>query len=585
MSGAAFRWIAALAAACGVWVSVPVHAAGVAMTKHNLSVSGPGTVKAATETEICIFCHAPHNSSPRGPLWNRHSPGAAYAPYASSTQRATAGQPTGASVLCLSCHDGTIALGEVLTRSAPIAMAGGTTRLPIGGSRIGTDLSDDHPVSFAYTAALAAASGNELVDPAALPGRVRIDAAGQMQCTSCHDPHDDANGRFLVVPNVASALCQTCHVKRYWATSDHRNASATWNGAGNDPWPHTRWTTVADNACENCHQPHSAAGKARLLHALSEEGNCFNCHNGNVAAKNVQAEFNKASVHAVATTTGVHDPIEPAMVQSRHVECVDCHNPHAAKSGGGSPVGSLAGVRGVAINGTESKPAAYEYQICFRCHGDSPGQPLPRITRQIAQNNTRLEFDPSNPSYHPVAGLGKGAPVPSLIAPLTTASTIACTDCHNNNAGPNAGGTSPNGPHGSSYAPLLERQYLTSHPTTESPAAYALCYKCHSRASLAAGESFGGEHGHPLHVGVGHHHEVRAPCSTCHDAHGISATQGNPINNGRLINFDISAVQPTAAGVLKFEMLGPSSGRCYLVCHGVAHNPLGYGAGGMMGGM
>ena len=45
--------------------------AAVSTTKHNLSSGGPGTRKAATETEICIFCHAPHNTSPSGQLWNR----------------------------------------------------------------------------------------------------------------------------------------------------------------------------------------------------------------------------------------------------------------------------------------------------------------------------------------------------------------------------------------------------------------------------------------------------------------------------------------------------------------------------------
>lgn len=568
--------------AAGLALLAPIAHAAVANTRHNLSAGGPGTVKAAEEAQICIFCHTPHNTAPSGPLWNRRSPGATYTPYTSSTLKSIPGQPTGASLLCLSCHDGTIALGDVLTRATPIAMSGGVTTIPAGASRLGTDLSDDHPVSFAYTAALASANG-ELASPATLTGRVRLDATGQMQCTSCHDPHDDTNGKFLVMANPASALCQTCHIKNDWAASDHRNSNATWNGVGGNPW-HTSFSTVAANACENCHRPHSALGKLRLMHALSEEGNCYSCHNGNVAPKNVQAEFDKIYNHPVASTTGVHDPTEAAVVVSRHVECVDCHNPHAARAGAGTPSGPLAAVRGISIIGVEKKPASQEYEICFRCHADSPGQPAPRITRQIAQINTRLEFGTSNPSFHPVAGPGAvSGPVPSLIPPLTQASTIKCTDCHNNNAGPGAGGTGPNGPHGSTYVPLLERQYLTAHPTTESPAAYAMCYKCHSRASLAAGQSFGGSHGHPLHVGLGGEHPVRAPCSTCHDAHGISATQGNPINNARLINFDISVVRPTAGGVLKFEMLGPTSGRCYLVCHGRTHNPLSYGSGGMGG--
>ena len=566
MSRAASGLTAGLFAACVALLPSPADA-GVATTKHNLSVSGPGTLKAAAETQVCIFCHTPHNSAPSGPLWNRRTPGSTYTPYTSSTALGNAGQPTGASLMCLSCHDGTIALGDVLTRATPITMAAGVTTMPADATRLGTDLSDDHPVSFVYSASLAAARG-ELVNPATLTGRVRLDATGQLQCTACHDPHDDTNGKFLVVANQASALCQTCHVKNYWSSSDHRNSNATWNGIAPDPWPRTAWTTVSANACENCHQPHTAAGKPRLLNALSEESNCYPCHNGNVAPKNIQTEFGKFSIHPVATYTGVHDPTEAAVVQSRHGECVDCHNPHAATAGAGTPSGPLAGVRGITIAGSETNPVTYEYQICFRCHADSPGKPAPFITRQIAQNNTRLEFQTSNPSFHPVAGPGVNPNVPSLIAPLTTASVIKCTDCHNNNAGPGAGGTGPKGPHGSTYTPLLERQYLTADNTSESTAAYALCYKCHSRTSILANASFPR---HDVHV-----RGADIPCSACHDSHGISSTQGNSLNNSKLINFDTSIAKPTAGGLLKYESTGTFHGRCYLVCHGVTHNPRSY---------
>ena len=128
----------------------------------------------------------------------------------------------------------------------------------------------------------------------------------------------------------------------------------------------------------------------------------------------------------MATTTGVHDPVEPGVVQSRHVECVDCHNPHASNATGGTLPGSLIGVRGITIGGSEINPATTEYQICFRCHADSTNKPAPRTARQIAQTNTRLEFDTLNPSYHPVAGPGKNTNVPSLLAPWTTSSMVKC---------------------------------------------------------------------------------------------------------------------------------------------------------------
>jgi len=106
--------------------------AGIANTKHNLSVTGTGNIKASSEQEICIFCHTPHNSRPQTPLWNRASSGSVYTPYNSSTIFSSPGQPTGASMLCLSCHDGTIALGSVLSRNSDIVMNNGVTTYATG---------------------------------------------------------------------------------------------------------------------------------------------------------------------------------------------------------------------------------------------------------------------------------------------------------------------------------------------------------------------------------------------------------------------------------------------------------------------
>jgi len=562
---------------------------GVADTKHNLSVTGPGAIKASSEQQICVFCHTPHNSAPMDPLWNHASSGSVYTPYSSSTIFASPGQPTGASMLCLSCHDGTVALGNVLSQSTPINMVGGVTTMPPGKTHLGTDLSDDHPVSFAYTSGLATQRG-ELANPSTLTGPVKLDNSGQMQCTSCHDPHNDANGKFLVMNNTASSLCQVCHIKNFWDQTSHSTSSATWNGGNPDPWPNTDATSVAGNACENCHTPHNAGSQSRILNYAAEENNCLSCHNGNVANHNIEAEFNKFARHPIGNTTDVHDPAEGAVVNSRHVECVDCHNPHAANS-----ANPLNGVRGIDQQGSEINQVNNVQELCYRCHGDSNNKPTARTTRQIGQTNVRLEFNTTNPSYHPVAGSGKNPNVPSLIPPLTTSSTISCLDCHNNDNGPGAGGNGPNGPHGSTHEPILERQYLTQDPTAESASSYALCYKCHDRNSILGNQSFSR---HSLHItgqggmggGMGGMHNLSTPCNVCHDPHGISSTQGNSTNNSKLINFDISVVSPSSSGALRYESTGTFSGRCYLSCHGMNHNPKSYpggmgGGGGGMGGM
>ena len=394
-------------------------------------------------------------------------------------------------------------------------------------------------------------------------------------CTACHSPHDNANSKFLVVNNIGSALCRNCHNKSYWAASDHATSTKTWNGVGPNPWPHTSYilplpATVAKNACENCHRPHTAAGKKQLLNSATEETNCLVCHSGTVATlgKRIDLELAKTSKHGVANYLNAHDAAEANLMGTLHVECQDCHNPHSVNSTAGSapgttPItlpGSLSNVRGISISNTAVSPVTAEYQICFRCHGDSTSRtPASRTPRVIVQTNTRLEFQTSNPSYHPIAGVGKSTFVPSLIAPWTTSSVMNCSDCHNNNAGPNAAGVGPNGPHGSTNPLLLERTYSTGF-VANTAANHALCYKCHSQANIISNASF------PYHRY--HLQEVSnpIPCGACHDPHGISSTQGNA-NNRRLINFDTSKVSPTGTGGIRWVSTVRTSGACYLVCH------------------
>jgi len=530
------------------------NAQSIVYTKHNLSVTGPGDIRSPTEGDICIFCHAPHNKSGPGPLWNHEMSAAAYTPYSSSTLKATVGQPTGSSKLCLSCHDGTVAVGMVASRRTPIPMRQGVTTIPSGPSRLGTDLSGHHPISFTYDSALMALQG-ELRDPGALSPEVRLDKNGQLQCTSCHDPHNNMYGSFLVKQNVASALCVDCHVPNQWMTSIHATSLATWDGNGLNPWPHPYGPTVAANACENCHRPHDAGIKQQLLSFQTEEQTCYVCHSGTVASKNIANEFLKPSQHPIIQTSGVHTPNEDAINPPRHVECMDCHNSHAARSGTATvpaAPGALNGVRGVNISGAVIQPIQNEYELCFRCHGDSGNRGAARVTRQFVQTNTRLEFDPANTSFHPVASIGKNPNVPSLILPWSPAKLMYCTDCHNNDQGPGAGNTGPKGPHGSSYSPILERRLLLTDNTPYIEENFALCFKCHSSTVVVSEQSTSWQY-HQKHIV-----EFKATCTTCHDSH--AATQPH------LINFNTTYVKEYN-GIIQYNSTGPNHGNCTLSCH------------------
>jgi predicted CXXCH cytochrome family protein len=536
-------------AAIGVWSGS--SSASIQGTPHDLSAVAGGAA--------CSFCHTPHGALPGTPLWSHKLSTAVYKIYESSSLKAKVGQPTGASKLCLSCHDGTVALTETITG------AGGGTSIPAGSANLGTDLSDDHPISFVYSSGLSA-QDPQIRPPFDLPPALKLDRSGELQCTTCHDAHDNRHGSFLVMSNARSQMCVSCHDLKGWMTSTHANSNVLVAGAADPHLPSGEHGTLAEAGCLACHRPHGAGGHERLLHFAKSEDNCLNCHNGLVANTNIGADLLKLSRHNVSRYRGLHDPRESPATAPLHVECADCHNPHGVRPGlSRAPMipGAMQGVSGVALSGGPTAKAQFEYEVCFKCHADNPERPQSRITRQITQTNTRLEFDPSGPSFHPVTALGVNRNVPSLIPPMTVATQIYCTDCHGSD-----GTSTAKGPHGSLYPYLLVGRYETADFTPENSSSYELCYRCHSRNSILGNQSFAG---HREHV------ENAIPCSACHDPHGISVSQGSVLNNSHLINFDVAIVQPDSrTGRRTFEDMGVFHGRCFLSCHGHSHSPKEY---------
>jgi predicted CXXCH cytochrome family protein len=186
---------------------------GIGGTKHDFSAAGWNATG-----EICVVCHTPHNadiSVTEAPLWNREVTASTFTPYGagSLTLDATIGQPDGVSKLCLSCHDGTVALEN---------FGGGTTgsNFITGVALLGDDLSNDHPVSFTFNTLLASNDGG-LFDPASqasgLGSTIDVDMlrGGKVQCVSCHEPHNKYGHKYFLRKDnsLASALCLTCHNK------------------------------------------------------------------------------------------------------------------------------------------------------------------------------------------------------------------------------------------------------------------------------------------------------------------------------------------------------------------------------------
>ncbi|MEN8152881.1 MAG: cytochrome c3 family protein [Acidobacteriota bacterium] len=176
-------------------------------------------VASATE-EICKACHIPHNAQllSDAPLWNHDLSVAAYTVYAGYDMQSTpADPPTGISALCLSCHDGTVALNAFGNNTYA-----GADVFATGAALVGTDLQNDHPVSIDMAVAEAgdAEIHDPVVDTTPLGGTISADLLGGgtlVECSACHDVHatgaSATNGNLLRISNAASALCLTCHDK------------------------------------------------------------------------------------------------------------------------------------------------------------------------------------------------------------------------------------------------------------------------------------------------------------------------------------------------------------------------------------
>lgn len=561
----------------------------VVNSPHDLSAMGPGRVRAVDETEVCIFCHTPHHASPHAPLWNRHNPTAHYRIYRSPTLQARIDQPGPASKLCLSCHDGTIALGLTLNRPMTMPIPMTYTYMPTGPSDLTTDLSDDHPIGFRCDRALSVAD-RQVRQPELVDHRLRLGEWGEVECTTCHDPHNNTLGNFLRITDREGALCTACHRMFGWQTSIHALSPRSVPASVTDG-QQLAYRSMSDNACRSCHDSHSAQWRPRLLYDRPSRL-CLDCHDGLTAQSvlpvidqrfghrfNVSLRPDWAEAQALSGPTGLFGASGGAgfsgqgglagLARRQCVECTDCHNPHAVAKDifDNTPLDlsnqgplippAMVGVPGVTIAGVPVERASAYYEVCFRCHSDFPVIVQGRIIRAVPTlGNIRREFQPTAASAHPVAFPARDiAEVPSLLPEFRTRPFISCQSCHNN-PGAAEGGFDISGPHTSPYQFLLAARYETADFSTESPQTYALCYRCHDRNSILGDESFAL---HNVHVTRG-----RSPCSACHAPHGVP---GSPAEHDHLINFDISIV----SGRRQYLDTGLFSGTCTLTCHGVQH--------------
>lgn len=357
----------------------------IASTKHNLSASGSGTVKASTETQICVFCHTPHGASLQdgggtpmvAPLWNRKLGTTSYTRYDSSSLDATvitngfADQPGGSSKLCLSCHDGTLAIGNVNvlngagSSSTPGTMsitmtgtgAGGGDGTVAGGMPkgsgfdtgftrlLGVNLTNDHPISVTYNQTLATADGEMRAITA---GQSTNETSLNLPAGKTHAAgiRDSAAGTRPVLPlektgasNLGQVQCATCH----------------------DPHIRDASEPVSIKFLR-ANRFQKTAGPTGGVFNYSNDIICLGCHDKAGAAW-------ANSAHAVSTTTQAYDNTAAGLrefatgTQVWQAACLNCHDTH-----------TVQGARRLLREGTDStaKPktgggSAIE-QTCYQCH-------------------------------------------------------------------------------------------------------------------------------------------------------------------------------------------------------------------------
>jgi len=165
---------------------------GLEGTPHDFRSLSPTSTEAGTPRGACAFCHLPTGES------KQEGQATAYQMYGLGSMGTQSGVgPSGVSLLCLSCHDG-MSAGDVTKTQGP---------------SLGTDLSNDHPVSMEYDEY--GASALHSVSDVLGAGLKLPEEGGELrvECTSCHDPHDNRWGSFLRLSNDGSRLCFTCHDK------------------------------------------------------------------------------------------------------------------------------------------------------------------------------------------------------------------------------------------------------------------------------------------------------------------------------------------------------------------------------------
>lgn len=220
---------------------------GIVGSKHDMNLQTGNGATADQKGRVCAFCHTPHHKLDAAdldynPLWSHEIATGTYIAYGEKTKSfdATVGADplSGPSRLCMSCHDGVIAVDQHYgiggTATGSHLQGDDFGQVAVG---LGKDLSNDHPIGFMIEDALAkdgasldrgiTAFGNAL-NAVLVTSNTKFKSKNMTDlgykfsanqslftCASCHEVHNKDNNEeaFLYDKQAGSAFCLMCHAK------------------------------------------------------------------------------------------------------------------------------------------------------------------------------------------------------------------------------------------------------------------------------------------------------------------------------------------------------------------------------------
>ena len=241
----------------------PTAGAGLSGTPHDFTQAG---YSPSTAVGLCTFCHTPHKAQSSSLLWNHTYSAASYdwsdtlTTQSGTTLASFSSTWKGPSPKCLSCHDGSVAVGDIawfnaqqqtVTVSAADLTGGkiSNTAYQVG---VGGDMAGNHPVVVPFpgvgsknfngtTTGVNAVTNEWVTDPTAngivlfkasdgtaAPASVSRITAGPsgadnlgIECASCHDPHNKLSQDIFFLRGSLTGnsggpsgyICLKCHVK------------------------------------------------------------------------------------------------------------------------------------------------------------------------------------------------------------------------------------------------------------------------------------------------------------------------------------------------------------------------------------